>query len=456
MSAPINLEETIYRTISGRIVDELTGKGVEGIIITINLEDRQIRTDKNGLFKFENVPTDGKYEIRVIIDKEPYCTQMLEFDVIMEEKKNVILKDIIAMRGGAIEGTIKEEDGTPVSSMNIKVFAENEIPGVYGACPDKDGFYCVSKLPPGKDLKVVAACWNVSKGCGKIVKEGIRIEKDRTTKGVDFVIPDEPTCIYGKVVSREGKPFCAHLTFWKDSEDMGNLMCDSLGSYSMRIHESGSYRIHVGYGDEKQKVSGDMRLHIRKEKRIRMDIIIYEESIEFKTYENKDSTSESSDNLFLEQDDKESLAELIVAHTSAFTEELKDLILDAYLSDVKIKIKSNCLPDSRPDSPRVKMLDRLLNESKPIYVLPVNDQKYRIIERKRNFFRIEKCGSTPRGTSFIYLYPAAFRNSCGSFPSILFHELMHVAGMRDDVVYPNTKKCYGDEAIDTPLHIREK
>lgn len=455
LSASINLEGTIYGTISGRIVDEITGKGVEGIIVTINLEGRQIRTDKNGFFKFENVPTDGKYEIRVIVDKEPYCTQTHELDIMMEEGKNVVLKDIIAIRGGTVEGTIRHEDGTPISFMTVKVFAEKEIPGVYGAVPNKDGYYRVPKLPPRKDLKVIVACWNVPRGCGRIVNEGIRVERDKTTKGVDFVIPDEPTCIYGKVISREGKPSRAHLTFWKDSEDMGNLMCDSLGSYSMRIHEPGSYRIHVGYGDEKQKVSGDMRLHIRKGKRIRMHIIISEESIEFKNYENKDSTIESSDNLFLEEDDKESLAELILARTDAFTEELKDLILDAYLNDIKEKIKSDCLPDSRPDSPRVKMLNRLLNPSSPIYVLLENDQKHQIVERKGNFFRIEKCGGTPQESSIIYLYPAAFVNSCGSFASILFHELMHVAGLKDDVVYPNTKKCYGDEAIDTPLHIKK-
>ncbi len=454
-SASIDLEETIYGTISGRIVDEITGKGVEGIIVTINLEDRQIRTDKNGFFKFENVPTDGKYEIRVIIDKEPYCTQTHELDIMMEEGKNVILKDIIAKRGGTIEGTIKEEDGTPVSFMTVKVFAEKEKPGVYGAVPDENGYYRVSKLPPGKDLKVIAACWNVSSGCGRIVKKGIRVKKNKTTKGFDFVILDDPTGIHGKVISREGKPLRAHLTFWRDSEDMGNLLCDSLGNYSMRALEPGPYRIHVGYGDEKQKISSDKELHVKKGKRIRMDIIISKESILFKTYKNQHSTSKSSDSFFLEEDNQESLAELIVSRTGAFTEELKDLILDAYLSDVMIKIKSDCLPDSQPDSPGVKILNRLLNESKPIYVLIQNDQKYRIVEQKGNFSRIEKCGSTPRGSSIIYLYPAAFMNRCGSFASILFHELMHVAGLRDDVVYPNTKKCYGDEAIDTPFHIKK-
>ncbi len=455
LSASINLEETVYGTISGRIVDEIIGKGVEGIIVTINLENRQIRTDKNGFFKFKNVPTDGKYEIRVIIDKEPYCTQTHELDIMMEERKNVILKDIIAKRGGTIEGTIKKEDGTPNSFMTIKVFAEKEIPGVYGAVPDKDGYYRVSKLPPGKNLKVITACWNVSSGCGGIVKEGIRVERDKTTKGVDFVIPDDPTGIYGKVVSREGKPLRAHLTFWRDSEVMGNLMCDSLGNYSMRALEPGPFRIHVGYGDEKQRISRDKELHIRKGKMIRMDIIISEESIEFKTYNNQDITSGPSDNFFLEEDNKKSLAELIVAPPDAFNEELKDLILDVYLSDIMIKIKSECLPDSRPDSPRVKMLNRLLNESKPIYVLLKNNQKYQIVVQEGNFSRIEKCGSTPQGSSIIYLYPAAFMNRCGSFASVLFHELLHVAGLRDDVVYPNTKKCYGDEAIDTPLHIKK-
>lgn len=456
ISAPINLEKTIFGTLSGKIVDEITGKGVEGIIVTINLEDWQMRTDKNGFFKFENVPMDGKYEIRVIIDKEPYCTQMREFDIIMKEKKNVVLEDIIARRGGTIEGTIKDEDGNPVSFMTIKVFAEKEIPGVYGAISDKDGHYRVSKLPCGKDLKVVAACWNVSCGCGRIVKEGIRVEKDKTTERVDFVIIDDPTGVYGKVVSREGKPLRAHLTFWRGSEDIGNLMSDSLGNYSMRALESGLYRIHVGYGDEKQKISSDKGLHVKKGKRIRMDIIISEEAVVFKTYQDKDNTSVPPDSFFLEEEDKESLAPLIVSPFGAFTEELEDLILDAYLDDVKIKIRSDCLPDSRPDSPRMKMLIRLSDAYKPIFVLIQDDREYRIIEKRGNFFRLEKCGGTPQGSSIIYLYPAAFKNACGSLASVLFHELMHIAGLRDHVVYPYTKKCYGDEAGDTPSHIKKK
>jgi len=374
----------------------------------------------------------------------------------MEERKNVILEDIIARRGGTIEGAIKDDDGNPVSLMTVKVFAEEEIPGVYGAMPDKDGYYRVSKLPPDKDLKVAAACWNVSSGCGKIVKEGIRVEKGRTTKGVDFLVLDDPTGVYGKVVSREGKPLRAHLTFWRGSEDMGNLMCNSLGNYSMRALEPGLYRIHVGYGDENRKISTDKEIHVKKGKRIRMDIIISEDSIVFKTYRDKDVTNELADDFFLGEDDKESLAQLIVSPIGAFTEELKDLILDAYLEDVKIKIKSDCLPDSRPDSPRAKMLNRLGDEFTPIYVLIINDQEYRIIEERGNLYRIEKCGSTPQGSSLIYLYPAAFVNSCGSLASILFHELMHVAGLRDHVVYPNTKKCYGDEAGDTPSHIKKK
>ncbi len=164
---PICLGDTITGTISGRVVDELTGEGAEGVITTLNIEDWQSTTDKDGYFKFEKVPVENDHEIRIFIDKEPYCLRIHELTINMEGRKEFILEDIIAERGGAVEGSLKRMDGSPVLSMRVYVYAKGEIPGVYGAVPDKNGHYRVSKLPPGKDLNVVAASWDASKGCGR-------------------------------------------------------------------------------------------------------------------------------------------------------------------------------------------------------------------------------------------------------------------------------------------------
>jgi len=286
---PINLEATIYGTISGRVVDEITGEGVEGLIVDINIEGWQTLTDKNGYFKFEMVPTGEEYEVRVFIDKEPYYTKIYELEIIMEKGKNIILKDIIAKRGGAIEGTIKLWDGTPVSSMSVTVYAEGEWPGAYGGHPDENGYYRVSNIPAGIDLKVVVRCpdgGNVSRGYGRIIKEGIRVERDMTTKGINFIIPDDPTEIYGKVSFKDGEPLKAHLFFFKgDNEQMGDIYSDIDGNYSIKSIESGNYRMHVSFASGEISVSGKKEIYVGRGNKIRIDIIISEESIDFKEYE---------------------------------------------------------------------------------------------------------------------------------------------------------------------------
>ncbi|MBN1224154.1 MAG: carboxypeptidase regulatory-like domain-containing protein, partial [Candidatus Aminicenantes bacterium] len=241
-------------SISGRVVDEVTGKGVQGVYIGINIENRQMLTDRKGCFEFHGVPTDRPYLLQVLIDKEPYFTRLHEVEVRMKGRKNVVLENILAGHGGAIEGMIKRWDGTPVPSMSVTVYAEDENPGVYGGVPDKYGHYRVPKLPPDTELRVVACCWNVSEGCGRVVKEGVLVKKDEITKRVDLIVPYNPTQISGKVKFRDGTPLQAHLTFWKGPEEMGNLCCDKGGNFSISALEAGNYKIHVGYGDEKKRI----------------------------------------------------------------------------------------------------------------------------------------------------------------------------------------------------------
>lgn len=439
-------DEGEFGTISGRVLDGVTGKGVEGIAVTLNVEDGQVKTDAKGQYKFENLPKAEGYKIRVFIDKEPYCNQIHELDMNLEEGKNIILEGVMAQRGGIIEGNIKKDDGTPVSFLTVKVFVEDEIPGVYAAVPDVYGNYRISRLPPEKDLKVIVSCWNVSHGCGRLVREGIRVKRGFVTKGIDFVVTDDPTGISGKVVSQKGRPLRAHLTFWRDSEHMGSLMSDKRGSYSMRALKPGHYRMHIGYGSERRILSGDLELDVKKTKMKGMDIIISEDSVRYEDQKIQDATGSPAEDQIFAEENIEFSAELLISQNESYSEELEDLILDVYRNDVKPKLKSFCLAEDL----QTKVFKRFFNTSKPIIVVIENDQNYSFVKRKRKLSRIEQCGGTLMGSSTVYLYQGALMGKCGSLASILFHELLHVSGFRDDRAYSNTKRCYGDEAIDTP------
>jgi len=45
---------------------------------------------------------------------------------------------------------------------------------------------------------------------------------------------------------------------------------------------------------------------------------------------------------------------------------------------------------------------------------------------------LRQYGGTPRGSQGVYVRPVSFTGECGSLASILFHELIHVIGMKDD------------------------
>ncbi len=287
------------------------------------------------------------------------------------------------------------------------------------------------------------------RGVGEVMKEGLRVNRDKTTHGVDFTVHDNPPIIHGKIVSNEGKPLRAHLHFWKKSEDMGHLICDSKGNYSMSALEPGPYRIHVGYGDKKHEVSGAMKLDLRQDDRIRMDITISEETVQFKTQPEKPDRS-LVDVLEVEEEAVVPLTELIFSLSGGYTEELKDLILDAYENDVRAKAESDCLPESA----RMKIINRLSDTARPLYILIRDMEKYRRVSTNGKFKKVIQCGGTPRGSHFVYLYPDAFADSCGSLASILFHEFLHVVGFGHDVVYSYTKQCYGEEAVDPPRDYR--
>lgn len=452
---PVVLEADVSGKISGRIVDEATGKGVEGIIIAINFERWQTLTDRDGFFKFEKVP-DGHYKIRVLINKNPYYTKLYERDVRMEKGKDIALKDIVALRGGVIEGVIKRWDGKPAPYMSVTVYAKNENPGVYGGVPAKNGHYRVSKLPPDTDLKVVACCWYVARGCGRLVLEEIRAEKDKTTQFVNFTIPNNPTEIYGKVTDKDKEPLQAYLAFWKGTEDMGKILCDKDGTYSIRALEAGSYRAHVGYGCKEMKICGDREIYVEKGSKIKMDIIISENCIEFKECKMPIRNPLISISSISEINKKRSLAELKFARNEGFDERLRDMILDAYINDVLIKANSMCLPDSNPQSIRIKMLNRLGDANNPIYVFIKKKDRTRITRYRLQRYEVKTCGETLRGSNVIYFYPAAFTEKCSSLASIIFHELLHIVDVRDDMAYIYTKRCYEDEALEQPWRLEKR
>jgi len=222
------------------------------------------------------------------------------------------------------------------------------------------------------------------------------------------------------------------------------------GTYSMMILESGNYRIHVGYGNERMKITGNKEIFVKKGDKINLDIVISEETVEFiKSEALLDSNIASDSFMGGTNNEIPPLAELIFSLNESYSEKFRELILDAYLNDVVVKVKSDCLPDSHQDSIRMKMINRLSDASRPIYVvIKGGGKKTRLKVNAARTYIIEVCGASPKFSSYVYLYSSSFENRCGSLAATLFHELLHVVGLGEDESDAFTKGCYSDKAVD--------
>ncbi|MBN1222401.1 MAG: hypothetical protein JXB23_04090, partial [Candidatus Aminicenantes bacterium] len=145
------------------------------------------------------------------------------------------------------------------------------------------------------------------------------------------------------------------------------------------------------------------------------------------------------------------VAELKFSHNQAYTPGLRDRVTRAYLDDVMIKIKSDCLPDGNPKSVRMKMRNRLRDKKNPIYIVIKSENETRYSEYHQQFYRINRCGGAFKNSNVVYLYPASFTDECGSLEAVLFHELLHLAGLKDDTAYAATEKCYSFQALKKPF-----
>lgn len=236
------LYSTIYGSISGQVVSEDTGKCIPGVGVSIHgYHVKTTKTDKDGRFSFQEL-TPGKYTI-LFVSVHPYCGDPLIEGIDVESGKNTIYNKVLKV-GGSISGVIYKGDGvTPFPGVSILAKERFSVLGL--TTSGEEGRYFIGRLCPSNNYHITADC--KIPGYAYKVLQGVTVEKGNETKEMDIIFDlDDITGIEGYVTSSiDGKPLSevdiAISTFGEEGIDMGEVVTDEKGYYSIRNLDSGIY-----------------------------------------------------------------------------------------------------------------------------------------------------------------------------------------------------------------------
>ncbi len=276
-----NLEAMIYGSISGKVIAEDTGQGIQGVRVSLcTLEGGfphillSAVSDTEGFFQIKMI-TEGSYAL-VFVPPPPYVIspvrrssedKYLENLITLKRGQNLSIEKSLKV-GGFISGHVRREDGaTPIEGVEVDVYRQD---GSW-ALPESDftdseGKYLISGLEPLSSYVVIVS-QNSTICHYPIQRMGFEVEARKTTS-LDFVFNmKDPTRVIGQVLSREdGKPPSPDVVIKKYFDEkkefvwIQELFPDDDGRFEIVGIEPGLYRIFAGdynsdldMGDENHK-----------------------------------------------------------------------------------------------------------------------------------------------------------------------------------------------------------
>lgn len=238
-------------TIRGKVIDEDTGEGIEGVEVTVFkgiTSMKQTYTDKNGEFFIYGVDP-GQIDL-MFLPLPPYAMpsyhKSRERYNLARGKNLYVLKKLAI--GGVIEGRIYEAStGLPIKDSEIRgIWAQNQLPPDYSI--DEDGNYIIEQLEPGIYKLYVRV-----NGYGARMIKDIEVNKNKSTK-IDLPFDkSSPTRITGKVTCiSSGRPV-ANLRVHLNSVNLSTLAyTDANGEYVFCDILPGECEVYVIGEDENE------------------------------------------------------------------------------------------------------------------------------------------------------------------------------------------------------------
>lgn len=242
----------IFSAISGTVVAEDTGKGVEGVgvnalsMIENKSEQNNTVTDKNGRYVLRDLRP-GPYTFVFMKKGSPYLVEEPSLTIELPRGKNVVNANYKLKLGSSVSGVVYGADGiTPLSQADITVYVLNPQPknsrSTKTTKTDALGKYIVRGLPISDECVVEVDLLGHPK-----LKKTIALAKGKETTNINFKASwDDSTGITGYVKSSiDGKPINNTEVVLRDGagNDIASTYTDSSGKYSIIGVPTGVYKI---------------------------------------------------------------------------------------------------------------------------------------------------------------------------------------------------------------------
>ena len=230
-------------SISGKVTDASTGKGIAGIeVVATELTNQKAfsaKTDSSGVYVIKVVP-EGEYLLVVNLPRE-YVFRPYTKRVKVEKGKNVVHADFELPLGGAVSGTIYKSDGTTPLS-NAQIFALTDK-GVSMTTTDTNGRYTLTGLVPQTSTRLRI----ITYGYGMVEIDNISIESGQMTTDVNVVLPSPNSGVRGTVYSIGSvkTPISDAFVVFKGESGFGITTTDSNGNYAIYGLPEGTYEATV-------------------------------------------------------------------------------------------------------------------------------------------------------------------------------------------------------------------
>ncbi len=133
-------------TVQGKVVDAVTGKGIEGAQVTLrDYPERFSLTASDGSFLLPRVPSGRQV---FVVYSTGYAQKSETVDIPAHPSPFSLTIELAPLLGKLV-GYVWDEEGNPVSGATVAV------DGAYTATTDAGGSFALSNLPVGKVVLVV-------------------------------------------------------------------------------------------------------------------------------------------------------------------------------------------------------------------------------------------------------------------------------------------------------------
>ena len=237
-----------YHSITGKVIDEVTKKGVEGVEVTAELGTWEFHTTTNelGVYVLKNLLPET-YTLKFSKENSPYeGPEKSHMRVVVRKKKDVKNANYVLKRGCSITGAVYGADGvTPMAGISVEVFHLDFWKTLeskwHSGVTDSDGKFFFYGLPaPNNAVVVIDIPGHAS------VKRVVKLIRKKPDNDLKFIITwDDVTGISGFVTSAAKVMSLADIEVElrdRAGNLVGSALTDLSGKFSIVGVAPGSYQ----------------------------------------------------------------------------------------------------------------------------------------------------------------------------------------------------------------------